>query len=254
MLLFFVNNKEKFTVILLLEAMFSNDTHNVLVGKTSREERRDKTTLHTAKVMATLSAPLRKDLPSFLQELIPITRVYLQLTLWKPSGTTEQCSATQDLHKRRQRSEKGATWQQTYNQPIFKMCSVAINLTDSSFSSKPGKPQPLLLWCVLGCLTVGNKGRAFCSRPQEAKCYCAKLLCNARVLLKADSASCTLSIRRDLISLQGPTRNEQYNVHSGHNPWLLLTPHRNPFCLLLILVHSRSLHDEAEGTGAIYSL
>lgn len=54
--------------------------------------------------------------------------------------------------------------------------------------------------------------------PQEAKCYCVKLLCSARVLLKADSAPCTLSIRRDLISLQGPMRNEQYNVHSGHNP------------------------------------
>lgn len=154
--------------------------------------------------------------------------------------------------QRRQQSEKGATWQ-TYSQPISKTCSSAINLTDTSSSSKPGKPQPLLLWSVLGC-PYKTKPGLDAADPQEAKCYCVKLLCNARVLLKASSASCTLSIRRDLISLQGPTRNEQYNVHSGHNPWLLLTPHRNPFCLLLILAHSQSLHDEAEGTGAIYSL
>lgn len=79
MLLFFVNNKEEFTVILVLETMSSNDTHNVWVRKTS--ERRDKINFHTAKVMATFSAPLRKDLASFLQELTPITKVYLQLTL-----------------------------------------------------------------------------------------------------------------------------------------------------------------------------
>lgn len=120
---FFVNNKEEFTKILLLETLSSNDTHNVWVGKTSREERRDKITLHTAKVTATLSASLRKDLASFLQGLTPITRVYLQLSLWKPPGTTEQCSATQDLHKRRQQSEKGGTWQTniqpTYFQNVF---------------------------------------------------------------------------------------------------------------------------------------
>lgn len=76
-LLFFVNNQEEFTKIPLLETMSSNDTHNEWVGNTSREERRDKITLHTAKVMATLSAPLRKDLASFLQGLTPITGVYL---------------------------------------------------------------------------------------------------------------------------------------------------------------------------------
>lgn len=122
MLLFFVHNKEEFTII-LLETVSSNDTHNVWVEKTSREEIRDAVTFHAAKVVATLSAPLRKDLASFLQELIPITRVYLQLTLQKPSGTTEQCSATQDLHKRRQQSEEGATWQTniqpTYFQNVF---------------------------------------------------------------------------------------------------------------------------------------
>lgn len=79
MLLFFVNNKEEFTVILVLETMSSNDTHNVWVRKTS--ERRDKINFHAAKVMATFNAPLRKDLASFLQELTPITKVYLQLTL-----------------------------------------------------------------------------------------------------------------------------------------------------------------------------
>lgn len=108
MLLFFVNNKEEFTII-LLETVSSNDTHNVWVEKTRGEERRDAVTFHAAKVMATLSAPLRKDLASFLQELTPITRVYLQLTPRKPSGTTEQCLATKDLHKRRRQSEEGAT-------------------------------------------------------------------------------------------------------------------------------------------------
>lgn len=46
-------------------------------GWETQVERRDKITLHTAKVMATLSAPLRKDLASFLQGLTPITGVYL---------------------------------------------------------------------------------------------------------------------------------------------------------------------------------
>lgn len=159
MLLFFVHNKEEFTII-LLETVSSNDTHNVWVEKTSREEIRDAVTFHAAKVVATLSAPLRKDLASFLQELIPITRVYLQLTLQKPSGTTEQCSATQDLTREGNRVKKGQPDKQTYNQPIFRMCSAAVKLIDTSSSSKPGRPQPLLLCSVLGCLTVQNEARA----------------------------------------------------------------------------------------------
>ena len=146
-------------------------------------------------------------------------------------------------------------WQRGTNiQRIFKMCSVAIIFTDTSSSSKSGKSQPLLLWSVLGCLPVWKWSQGLMLQTHGKLSATVKLLCNARVLFKADSAPCTLSIRRDLIPLQGPMRNEQYNVRSGHNPWLLLTPHRNPFCLLLILAHSRSLHDEAEGTGAIYSL
>lgn len=69
MLLFFVNTKEELTITLLLETMSSNDTHNVWVGKTSREETRDKITFHAAKVMATLSAPLRKDRHHFFKSL-----------------------------------------------------------------------------------------------------------------------------------------------------------------------------------------
>lgn len=145
MLLFFVHNKEEFTII-LLETVSSNDTHNVWVEKTSREEIRDAVTFHAAKVVATLSAPLRKDLASFLQELIPITRVYLQLTLQK-SLLALQSNARQHRICTREgnRVKKGQPDKQTYNQPIFRMCSAAVKLIDTSSSSKPGRPQPLLL-------------------------------------------------------------------------------------------------------------
>lgn len=117
---------------------------------------------------------------------------------------------------------------------------------------RPRTPPPLL-WSRRCCLPV-HLGLNAAAPLRDAKCRCAKLLCNACTLLQAAATACTFGIRKDLISLRGPMRNEQYIVHSGHNPWLLLTPHRNPFCLLLILAHSQDLQDEAEGTGAIYSL
>lgn len=48
--------------------MSSNYTHDARVEKASGEERKDAVIFHTAKVMATLNAPLRKEMASFLQK------------------------------------------------------------------------------------------------------------------------------------------------------------------------------------------
>lgn len=100
--------------------MSSNYTHNAWAEKASGQERKDAVTFHTAKVMATLNAPLRKEMASFLQKpytyhkgLFAVTSVkaFCHLTLVTIGQYSQHriCTREGNRVKERQHGE------QTYN-------------------------------------------------------------------------------------------------------------------------------------------
>lgn len=110
------------------------------VEKANGEERKDAISFHTAKVMTTLNAPVRKEIASFLQEpytyhkglfAVNSVKAFCHLT----RVTTAQYSHNTGFAQEKGQS-KGVATRGTNIQLLFKMCSVAMNFTDTSSSSK----------------------------------------------------------------------------------------------------------------------